>query len=236
MIDLFTHIFPNGVTRLDLLRSFDKGASFEAAPIPVDLIFSNGTITPDLQEPVRDASILFDVAVDRRTGTLYLVWQDVRFRGVEEVAFAQSGDGGLTWSTPIRVNRTPASPENPLRQQAFVPSIEVGAGGELVVTYYDFRNDTGEGGELTDHWAVTCPADCAQEASWGHELRLTRRSFDMLDAPVAVGHFLGDYMGLVVAGEVAHPVFGIAEAPDRTSLYTRRIRLGGGGGKVAALP
>ena len=59
----------------------------------------------------------------------------------------------------------------------------------------------------------------------------------MLDAPVARGHFLGDYMGLVAAGEVAHPVFGIAEAPrNRTSLYTRRIRLSGGAGKVAALP
>jgi hypothetical protein len=80
---------------------------------------------------------------------------------VEEVAFAQSGDGGLTWSTPVRVNRTPASPENPLRQQAFVPSIEAGAGGKLVVTYYDFRNDTGEGGEFTDYWAVSCSADCA---------------------------------------------------------------------------
>ena len=235
MIDFFTHIFPNGVTRLDLLRSFDKGASFEAAPIPVDLIFSNGTITPDLQEPVRDASILFDVAVDRHNGTLYLVWQDVRFRGVEEVAFAQSGDNGLTWSTPIRVNRTPANAENPLRQQAFVPSIEVGAGGELVVTYYDFRNDTGEG--ASSRTTGPCPArpTARRSASWGDELRLTRRSFDMLDAPVAGGHFLGDYMGLVAAGDVVHPVFGIAEGPDRTSLYTRRIRLGGAG-EVAALP
>jgi hypothetical protein len=161
VIDFFTHIFPNGVTRLDLLRSFDKGESFEAAPIPVDLIFSNGTITPDLQEPVRDAAILFDVAVDRHTGALYAVWQDFRFRGVEEVAFSQSSDNGVSWSTPVRVNQTPANPENPLRQQAFVPSIEVGAGGELVVTYYDFRNDSGEGGELTDYWAVTCSADCA---------------------------------------------------------------------------
>ena len=143
---------------------------------------------------------------------------------------------GLTWLASVRGNRTPADAANPLRQQAFVPAIEVGAGGELVVTYYDFRNDTGEGGELADHWAVSCSADCAQEASWGGELRLTDRSFDMLDAPVAGGHFLGDYMGLVVAGEVAHPVFGIAEAPDRTSLYTRRIELGDSGGKVAVLP
>ncbi|HEX6015139.1 MAG TPA: hypothetical protein VFY87_25745, partial [Geminicoccaceae bacterium] len=95
------------------------------------------------------------------------------------------------------------------------------------------RNDRGEG-ELTDHWAVFCSADRTRRASWGEELRLTRRSFDMLDAPIAGGHFLGDYMGLVAAGELVHPVFGIAERPDRTSLYTRRVRPGGAGA-VAAL-
>ena len=57
----------------------------------------------------------------------------------------------------------------------------------------------------------------------------------MRDAPIAGGQFLGDHMGLVTAGDIAHPVFGIAESPDRTSVYTRRIKLGGAG-KVAALP
>jgi hypothetical protein len=52
---------------------------------------------------------------------------------------------------------------------------------------------------------------------------LTNRSFDMLDAPIAVGHFLGDYMGLVTAGNLAHPVFGIATGTDRTTEFTRRI-------------
>ena len=189
---------------------------------------------------MRDASILFDVAVDPHRGTLYLVWQDVRFRGVEEVAFAQSGDDGQTWSTPIRVNRTPAN-QNPLRQQAFLPSIEVGARGELIVTYYDFRNDSGQG-ERTDYWAVFCSADCGKRSSWGHELRLTKKPFDMLDAPVAGGHFLGDYMGLAVAGHIAHPVFGIAEGagPDQP-LHApdpawRRQRARGGACLEAPLP
>jgi hypothetical protein len=234
VIDFFVDIPPNGVLRLALLRSFDKGASFESTPIYIENVsFSlTGTITPDLQEPVRDAAILFDVAVDRDSGALYIVWQDTRFRGVDEVAFSQSLDNGQSWSTPVRINRTPAS-SNLLRQQAFVPSIEVAADGKLVVTYYDFRNDSGGGGELTDHWAVFCSADCTRRASWGEELRLTRRSFDMLDAPIAGGHFLGDYMGLVAAGNLVHPVFGIAESLDRTSLYTRRVRPDGAGAAAA---
>ena len=47
-------------------------------------------------------------------------------------------------------------------------------------------------------------------ASWGDEPRLTNRSFDMLNAPIARGHFLGDYMGLVAANNVVHPLFGEA--------------------------
>jgi hypothetical protein len=163
-------------------------------PIRAARIFSTGTITPDTHAPVRDASILFDVAVNPMDGALYAVWQDTRFDGIEEVAFAMSTDGGMTWTTPIKVDKTPPN-SNRLRQQAFIPSVAVNSGGMLVVTYYDFRNDNSSG-ELTDHWAVFCDpgaSDCADPANWGDEVRLTNTSFDILDAPVARGHFLGDY-------------------------------------------
>ena len=76
--------------------------------------------------------------------------------------------------------------------------------------------------------------DCRRPASWGLELRLTNQSFDMLDAPVAGGHFLGDYMGLVGAGNAVDPVFGQTTRPDVTNLYTRRLDLGGRSADVAA--
>ncbi len=211
---------------LALIRSFDQGATFQTKPQPIRAarIFSSGTVTPDDEAPVRDASILFDVAVDRTNGNLYAVWQDTRFRGVEEVAFAMSEDDGVSWTTPVRVNQTPAA-TNALRQQAFVPSVAVNDAGVLTVTYYDFRNDDLTG-ELTDHWAVFCnPAakNCGLRASWGDEVQLTEDSFDILDAPIARGHFLGDYMGLATAGNDELPVFGIADGPDQTSIFIRRI-------------
>ena len=49
----------------------------------------------------------------------------------------------------------------------------------------------------------------------------------MLDAPVAGGHFLGDYMGLARAGEAVYPVFGVATGPNLTDLFTRKITFGG---------
>src|SRR5262249_37351854 len=98
-------------------------------------------------------------------------------------------------------------------------------GGVLTVTYYDFRNDDSTG-ELVDHWGEFCnPAtkNCANAAGWGDEVRLTDRSFDILDAPVARGHFLGDYMGLATAGNDELPVCGIPAGWDEKSIFIRRI-------------
>ena len=64
--------------------------------------------TPDLGLDVRDAAILFDVAVDPDNGNLYVVWQDARFTGFDQIAYSQSTDDGFTWSEPVRINQTPA--------------------------------------------------------------------------------------------------------------------------------
>lgn len=45
---------------------------------------------------MRDAPILFDMAVDAENGNLYTVWQHARFSGVDEIAFSMSSDGGAT--------------------------------------------------------------------------------------------------------------------------------------------
>jgi hypothetical protein len=228
VLDFFTEILPNAGTRIRFLRSLDKGETFRGPFNAQTIATVFGAITPDAQVLIRDASILFDTAVDPRTGRLYLVWQDTRFSGVDQVAFSMSLNDGLTWSPPIRIDKTPES-VNDLREQAIVPSIEVGARGKLVVTYYDFRFDRDDGREAADHWAIVCDpatANCRNPNGWGEELRLTETSFDMLDAPFAGGLFLGDYMGLVASGNSVVPAFGIAEDFELTSIYARRINLG----------
>jgi hypothetical protein len=91
--------------------------------------------------------------------------------------------------------------------------VATGDGAAVVVTYYDFRNDTGasSGFEAADYFAVICNTanDCSKAASWGDEQRLTATSFNILDAPIARGHFLGDYMGLAASGPTTvYTVFG----------------------------
>ncbi len=109
-----------------------------------------------------------------------------------------------------------------LRQQAFLPSVAVRGDGTVAVTYYDFRNDD-DRSELADHWIVHCHATCASPASWQNELRLTKRSFDITQAPFARGLFLGDYVGLAADAASFLPAFTQPHGNDPSSLFFRRV-------------
>ena len=230
-----------GVVSIGHIVSTDMGATWSGPSFASDIQVVK-VVTPDSGEPVRDASILYSVAVDPTSGAIYLAWQDDRFSAatnpattcttpsgtilVDGIAFSQSLDGGVTWSAPVQINQTPAN-TNPCRQQAFIPAVVVAGDGTVVVTYYDFRNDTGTGGvEATDYFAVYCTANCSSASSWvGNEAQLTTTSFNILDAPSvgAEGHFLGDYMGLAASGKNVFPVFGQAVGANQTAEFVREV-------------
>jgi hypothetical protein len=224
LLNFFTNLPADGSVQLGYVRSFDRGATFGPLKIAFDMnVTLNATITPDAEEPVRDANILFDSAVDPKNGNIYVVWQDGRVGDIDRVAFSMSRNSGNSWTEPVIINKTPAS-SNPLREQAFIPSVEVDGEGKVFVTYYDFRNDVDDGRELTDYWAIQCDGRkgtaCANARNWEDEQRLTDKSFDMLNAPVARGHFLGDYQGLVRAGEKVTSVHGEAVGPNLNDMFS----------------
>jgi len=235
VMNFFTEILHNGKTRIGYVRSTDQGFSFDRMKVAVDMnVTLFGTTTPDARAPVRDANILFDVAVDRHHdhhaehhNNIYLVWQDGRFQNLDRVFFSMSTNDGASWSPPVMIAKTPYS-TNKLRRQSFIPSVEVGADHKVVVTYYDFRNDTdSKTEELSDLWAISCDiaigADCRTAGGWGSEARLTPASFNMLDAPVARGHFLGDYQGLVNAGGNVIAVFGKAVSDNQNDIFSTKV-------------
>jgi hypothetical protein len=238
LLDFFTNIDSSGNINIGYISSTDKGDNWGGPSFPSDIQVV-GVVSPDSGEAVRDASILYSVAVDPGNGNIYLAWQDDRFSStscttpagtiaIDGIVFSESLDGGSSWSTPVMINQTPTNATNPCRQQAFIPAVVAAGDGTVAVTYYDFRNDTGtpSGFEATDYFAVFCSSDCSSAGNWGSEQRLTTSSFNILDAPVAAGHFLGDYMGLAASGpKTLHPVFGIATGPNVTAEYTRTITL-----------
>jgi hypothetical protein len=179
-----------------LIRSTDKGVTWSGAIVAASLR-SVGVVDPDTGHDVRTGDIIPSWAVDPTSGTLYAVWQDSRFNGGthDDVVFAKSTDGGLTWSAPVRISQAP-------NVASFTPTVAV-TGGVVAVTYYDFRNNTPDPGSLpTDYWIVHSHDG---GATWTENH--VAGPFDMQTAPDAEGYFLGDYEGLGTAGSTFYPFF-----------------------------
>ncbi len=180
---------PRSTFSAAIIRSTDGGSTWSRPTIidtqQVAQVFING-------EYIRTSDELpeFTAGPD---GKLYAVWQDGRFSptGNPKIAFSMSSDGGATWTPTIRVDASPGG------TQAFTPQVTVDASGRVAVQYYDLENATPAQPGLTDQFVVTCSSNCSSASSWsGETLLSTSGSFDMLQAPVAVGPFVGDYDGL----------------------------------------
>ena len=188
-----------------VIRSTDKGVSW-SQPIIISTAQSVDVRDPDTGQDVRTGEGLPEIAVDRSNGNLYAVWDDGRFNGrvYDEIVFSQSTDGGLSWSEPIKVNKTPA--DIPVgSRQSFTPSVHVADDGTVAVTYYDFRSNTPAAGLPTDYWLVHCHATCTNAVNWSETH--VAGPFDTEQAPVARGFFLGDYEGLTSIGNDFLPFF-----------------------------
>lgn len=210
--------------KVKMIYSDDAGVTWSEPSIIADM-FDQAVTDPDTGGPVRVGEPIPEVAVDPNNGNLYVVWDDARFSSkftYDSIAFSMSIDGGLTWSDPIQVNQTPTDIAD-ADQQAFVPSVAVADDGTVAVTYYDFRNNTPASGLPTDYWMVHAHSDFTDPTSWSEENRLTDTSFNMENAPISRGYFLGDYAGLAAAGDSFYALFAQAgeDSGDRSNIFFR---------------
>jgi hypothetical protein len=214
-------------THIAAIRSTDHGATWTKEEVIISDFRRGIVVDPDDGRSHRTGDINPEAAVDPATGAIYVVWQDSRFGPRSSIALSRSDDGGLTWSAPIRVNQTPpADPGEPAgNNQAFTPMVQVLNDGTVAVSYYDFRNNTSDGGATTptDTFVVHCHSNCPNPASWGNEIRVTDASFDSRKAPVARGFFLGDYEGLGSSGSAVFPFFAMTHGSDPASIFVRRV-------------
>lgn len=99
--------------------------------------------------------------------TLYVAWSDGR-NGDEDVFLRRSGDDGLTWSAPKRVNDNPEGD----RTSQYLPRVDVSPDGRVDVLYLDRRRDRKN--VMTD--ATLASSD--DEGASFQNVRLSSRSFD----------------------------------------------------------
>jgi hypothetical protein len=201
-----------------VIRSTDKGDTWSKRAIIVSPDNAIGETDPEpincrpfiTGNPpctiVRSDGVIVDLAVDYSTGPhhgrVYITWQDHQDNpnGDDLILVSHSDDGGLSWSAPVKVNKTPSGT---FTDQAFEPAVHVNSSGVVAVSYYDFRNDVSGDGQLTtDHWIVHSHDG---GATWSEDH--LGGPFDMHQAPYARGYFIGDYQGLDSQGTVFRPLF-----------------------------
>jgi hypothetical protein len=199
------HQETNTSAATQVIRSTDGGSTWSAPTLNVAAPFAVGAKIPDPDgsgDPVRNATLPL-LAAQPNSKVVNAVWQTQDADGTFHVAYARSADDGKTWSSPVRVDRTPTG-------SAAVPAIAVSPGGAVAVTYYDFRNNTPDPATLpTDVWAVTCAKDCTQSGAWREQH--IEGPFDARKVPAtSVGRLVGDYTGLVSTGSGFTAVYGVA--------------------------
>jgi hypothetical protein len=197
-------------------KSTDAGATWTLpqliSPLGTVFVSDPNNVDPRTNKPpapIRTGDILPEPAIDPETGDLYVVWQDARFSGHDEIVISTSGDGGATWSAPKRVS-------SPTGQQAFTASVGVldsgtpGVAGQVGVTYYQFA-PTSLGSEPTTYFLKQFVRS-AVISGGAHSIdslapTVVAGPFNMLDAPFAGGYFTGDYESLPTAPTGFAPVF-----------------------------
>jgi BNR repeat protein len=196
---LFFSEFAGARISARVLRSLDKGATW-SAPIEIAQTFSVGAHNPATGTSIRDGGNLGSIAAGSN-GQLAAVWQDSRFSaGARDgVAFSRSLDGGLTWSTPVRVNAVASA-------QGFLPAVTIRDDGKFGVLYYDDRNNVPGSTFAVDIWL----AESSDGVTWTE--RHVSGSFDLARAPIATdaegaGYFVGDYQALQSAGTAFLPFY-----------------------------
>lgn len=222
------------IASLGEMHSDDHGVTWSTPQTPLQMLArstltstAKGVIDPGDGTNVRSPGFLPAIAVNRLNGEIYNVWQDTRFSApngvspidvdpsqlIDEIAFSVSRDNGVTWSTPVKINKTPTGIPF-LFRQAFLPQVAVSPDGTVVVTYYDFRNDNPAVGCGTDVWAVYHKPNAGpitDPNTWQGDLRLTDATFNLRLAPnskttisevpdeATSGYFLGDYVAIASA-------------------------------------
>jgi hypothetical protein len=180
----------------------------------------------------RDGIAEHFAASQTHPGHVYMVWED--WSGTDyDVKFSQSTDGGMSWSTPLKVNDNEDDENEPTDQ--FQPQVASGPNGAVAVNFYDRREscpadpsvlteDVGEVNFCIDVSLQAFKDAGAGAVRVGANLRISEftwdpeqpdQTIDGIDQMACSAHvdpcglraFIGDYFGLAISNANVYSLF-----------------------------
>ena len=195
--------WPSDETAIGFTKSIDGGVVF----IPATRIISNiKGIRASMTGKNMRVSSFPCMTVDNTTGpnrgTIYIVWSNVGYPGINtgtdiDIYLIRSGDGGSTWSSPIRVNQDPAG----LGKQHFLPWITCDkVTGGLCVVYYDDR--------AVDSTMAAVYVSTSYDGgnSWT-DMQVSDYTFTPEPIPGLAFSYFGDYIGIQSDNMKVYPIW-----------------------------
>jgi len=176
-------------TKIWMTASRDGGATFapswvaEADVAPISL--PNAAYRHDTY-PVAAA----DASTGPFRGRLYLTWAD-QGTGDADILLKSSDDGGVTWSSPVRVNDDAGTAAQ------FFPWVAVGPDGRVDVAFYDRRDDPND--YLLNEYV-------ARSQDGGRSFVNVRVS-DASSDPAVWSSFIGDYNQIAAGTRMSWPAW-----------------------------
>ncbi|MEE8155687.1 MAG: hypothetical protein V3T53_12105 [Phycisphaerales bacterium] len=216
---------PNGelyvVHNAKLRRSLDNGQTFttHTIAIPMDPWGIEGDRFPGRFR----VPYLWYFDVSQQTGNLYAVYMDttniVNGQRNVDLYFTKSTDQGTTWTTPIVING-----DNDPPGDQFFPWLELDEDDRIHVVFLDSRHTVQDDDVL--HGMIDAYYTYSDDdgATW-NEFRLTPSSWDSFDDGLSWPNnqqFIGDYIGMAVAGNRVYPMYVDTSGGD-TDIYTNVI-------------
>ncbi|MFN2608702.1 MAG: hypothetical protein ABR511_12575 [Acidimicrobiales bacterium] len=176
---------------LFLSTSRDHGRTFTVNPIHTQSGPADGKSATSTSDWLSAPS----PGVDPKTGNVYVAWEELG-TGVPQILSMRSGDGGRTWSAPVKVNDG-----DPKRDWDFpeeFPTLGVAPDGRVDVAWYDWRNDPTYKDGATDGGLqdVYHASSTDGGRTWSKNAKLNDRAIDRTFGPRPTGSIDGP-LGLV---------------------------------------
>ncbi len=193
---------------IEFVKSTNGGVSFSPPAVAANITaipfrFSNSWFRTPASLPA--------FAVSPVDGNLYIAWADYRHNDAD-IYFARSTNGGVSWSTPVRLNDDPLS--NGIDQ--FQPQVSVAPNGRVAVMWFDRRLPCPDlpwippdhRGDLNFCIDTFMTRSFDEGQTWTPNIRAGAQTWDWtLNLPLdgSGNGFIGDYQGIASNNDYDFP-------------------------------